>query len=106
MLEAHPKWNEFLHPGLESHPQHETRSTPNDRYGGTFSFTVKGGEEETSAYSRGQQAFHLGGISRGVESLIEHPWSMTHASMPKTSASRGNYPQYDQDSVGSSMLKT
>jgi cystathionine beta-lyase/cystathionine gamma-synthase len=52
-------------------------------YGGTFSFCVKGGEEEAFRLLGAVKLFTLAESLGGVESLIEHPWSMTHASIPE-----------------------
>jgi len=82
-LEAHPKVERVLHPGLESHPQHKLAQQQMTGYGGTFSFCVRGGEEETFRLLGGVKLFTLAESLGGVESLIEHPWSMTHASMPE-----------------------
>jgi cystathionine gamma-lyase len=82
-LEAHPKVERVLHPGLESHPQHDLARRQMTGYGGTFSFCVKGGEQEAFRLLGSVKLFTLAESLGGVESLIEHPWSMTHASMPE-----------------------
>ncbi len=82
-LEAHPKVERVLHPGLESHPQHELAGRQMTGYGGTFSFCVKGVEEEAFRLLAAVKLFTLAESLGGVESLIEHPWSMTHVSMPE-----------------------
>ena len=82
-LESHPKIESVLHPGLESHPQHELAKRQARGFGGTFSFRVKGGEAEAFRMLGGVKLFILAESLGGVESLIEHPWSMTHASMPE-----------------------
>lgn len=81
-LEGHPKIKNVLHPGLESHPQHALAKKQARGYGGTFSFRVKGGREEALRMLHATQLHTLAESLGGVESLIEHPWSMTHASMP------------------------
>ncbi|MGD0092875.1 MAG: PLP-dependent transferase, partial [Planctomycetota bacterium] len=81
-LERHPKVERVLHPGLESHPQHGLAQRQMTGYGGTFSFRVKGGQAEAFRLLGGVRLFTLAESLGGVESLIEHPWSMTHASMP------------------------
>jgi cystathionine gamma-lyase len=83
-LEAHPRVERVLHPGLKSHPQHELALRQMTGYGGTFSFRVKGGEEEAFHVLGSVKLFALAESLGGVESLIEHPWSMTHASLPET----------------------
>ncbi len=83
-LEAHPRVERVLHPGLKSHPQHELALRQMTGYGGTFSFRLKGGEEEAFHVLGSVKLFALAESLGGVESLIEHPWSMTHASLPET----------------------
>lgn len=82
-LEAHPKIERVLHPGLESHPQHELALRQARGFGGTFSFRVKGGEDEAFRLLSNVKLFILAESLGGVESLIEHPWTMTHVSMPE-----------------------
>lgn len=82
-LEAHPAIEKVLHPGLTSHPQHALATRQARGYGGTFSFFMKGGVAEAHRLL-GALALHSQAVSLGgVESLIEHPWSMTHLSMPE-----------------------
>lgn len=81
-LEAHPKVAQVLHPGLESHPQHELAQRQMTGCGVTFSFRVRGGREEAFRLLSGVKLFTLAESLGGVESLIEHPCTMTHASMP------------------------
>jgi len=82
-LAEHPKVERVLHPGLESHPQHELALRQMTGYGGTFSFCVKGGDKEAFSLLAAVKLFTLAESLGGVESLIEHPWSMTHASIPE-----------------------
>lgn len=82
-LEKHPKVECVLHPGLESHPQHKLAKQQMTGYGGTFSFKVKGGQEEAFRLLKNVEVFTLAESLGGVESLIEHPWTMTHVSMPE-----------------------
>lgn len=82
-LEAHPKIECVLHPGLKSHPQHDLAMRQMSGFGGTFSFRVKGGQEEAFRLLSHVKLFTLAESLGGVESLIEHPWTMTHASMPE-----------------------
>ncbi len=72
-----------LHPGLRCHPQHELARTQMRGYGGTFSFRLRGGEEAVLRALGRVRVFTLAESLGGVESLIEHPATMTHASMPK-----------------------
>ncbi len=80
-LEAHPKVEAVLHPGLPSHPQHALAQRQMSGYGGTFSFKVRGGREEVFRLLRSTRLFTLAESLGGVESLIEHPRTMTHASL-------------------------
>jgi cystathionine beta-lyase/cystathionine gamma-synthase len=73
---------EVLHPGLESHPQHELALRQMTGFGGTFSFRMDGGPEAVSALLGRVKVFTLAESLGGVESLIEHPATMTHASIP------------------------
>ena len=82
-LEAHPKIAAVLHPGLESHPQHELAMTQATGFGGTFSFRIRGGQEEARRFLEALDLFVLAESLGGVESLIEQPFTMTHVSMPE-----------------------
>ncbi|WP_321472320.1 PLP-dependent aspartate aminotransferase family protein [uncultured Paludibaculum sp.] len=81
-LQTHPRVEEVLHPGLESHPQHELAKRQMTGFGGTFSFRLKGGEVALHRLLRGVKVFLLAESLGGVESLIDHPATMTHASIP------------------------
>jgi cystathionine gamma-lyase len=80
-LEAHPKVAAVLHPGLESHPQHALAIRQMRGCGGTFSFRMKGGQEAVFHLLEAVRLFTLAESLGGVESLIEHPATMTHASL-------------------------
>jgi cystathionine gamma-lyase len=82
-LEKHPKVQAVLHPGLESHPQHGLATSQATGFGGTFSFRVRGGRDEAFRLLKGVKLFTLAESLGGVESLIEHPATMTHLSMPE-----------------------
>jgi cystathionine gamma-lyase len=82
-LAKHPKVSAVLHPGLESHPQHELALRQARGFGGTFSFRVEGGEEGAKQVLAGCRVFTLAESLGGVESLIEHPSTMSHASVPR-----------------------
>lgn len=73
-----------LYPGLEGHPGHETAAKQMRRFGGIVSFRVAGGEEQAVDICNRTQVFILGESLGGVESLIEHPGRMTHASVAGT----------------------
>jgi cystathionine gamma-lyase len=81
-LSEHPKVAAVLHPGLASHPQRELAARQMTGFGGTFSFRVKGGRKEAFALLGAVKLFTLAESLGGVESLIEHPATMTHVSMP------------------------
>lgn len=82
-LEAHPKVSAVLHPGLTSHPQYDLAQRQMKGFGGTFSFRIQGGQEAAFRLLANVRLFTLAESLGGVESLIEHPWSMTHVSMPE-----------------------
>ena len=82
-LEKHPKVSAVLHPGLESHPQHELALRQAQGFGGTFSFRLHGGEEAVQSLLGRCKIFTLAESLGGVESLIEHPTTMTHASVSR-----------------------
>ena len=79
---AHPQVAEVIYPGLEDHPGHAVASRQMKRYGGMVSFRVKGGEEQALAVCAATTVFTLGESLGGVESLVDHPAIMTHASVP------------------------
>ena len=81
-LSRHPKVERVLHPGLASHPQHQLALTQMRGYGGTFSFHIRGGQDAAFRALSGVRLFTLAESLGGVESLIEHPATMTHVSMP------------------------
>jgi cystathionine beta-lyase/cystathionine gamma-synthase len=82
-LEKHPKVSAVLHPGLESHPQHELALRQARGFGGTFSFRLRGGEAAAKELMGRCRIFTLAESLGGVESLIGHPSTMTHASVPR-----------------------
>ncbi|MFF9866258.1 cystathionine gamma-synthase [Streptomyces sp. NPDC013953] len=81
MLTGHPKVTQVLYPGLPEHPGHEVAAKQMKDFGGMISFRVTGGEEAAVAVCDRAQLFTLGESLGGVESLIEHPGRMTHASV-------------------------
>ncbi|MCX6402126.1 MAG: cystathionine gamma-synthase [Propionibacteriales bacterium] len=83
-LSSHPSVSQVIYPGLPEHPGHEVASRQMKRYGGMISFRVTGGEEHALAVCAATQVFTLGESLGGVESLIEHPGRMTHASVAGT----------------------
>ena len=81
-LEAHPKIERVYYPGLTSHPQHALATAQMDGYGGMVTAVLKGGLEPARTFLERCQLFSLAESLGGVESLIEHPAIMTHASIP------------------------
>jgi cystathionine gamma-lyase len=82
-LEAHPKVERVIYPGLASHPQHElAKRQMRGGFGGIISVVLRGGLEESRSFLEKCHLFALAESLGGVESLIEHPALMTHASLP------------------------
>jgi len=81
LLLAHPAVVEVLYPGLAMHPGHEVARKQMSRFGGMVSFRVDGGSIAALGVCERAQVFTLGESLGGVESLIEHPARMTHASV-------------------------
>ncbi|WP_428952650.1 cystathionine gamma-synthase [Streptomyces sp. cg35] len=81
MLTRHPRVTKVLYPGLSEHPGHEIAAKQMRAFGGMVSFQVEGGEEAAVEVCNRAQLFTLGESLGGVESLIEHPGRMTHASV-------------------------
>jgi cystathionine gamma-lyase len=82
-LEAHPAIERVIYPGLESHPQHElAKRQMIGGFGGIISADVEGGLAPARRMLERTQLFTLAESLGGVESLIEHPAIMTHASIP------------------------
>ena len=80
VLTSHPKVTEVFYPGLPEHPGHEVAAKQMKAFGGMVSFRASGGEDEAVAICNRAEVFTLGESLGGVESLIEHPGRMTHAS--------------------------
>jgi cystathionine gamma-synthase len=83
-LLAHPAVSAVHYPGLESHPGHEVAKRQMKRFGGMISFQVRAGEDVAVKVCGETQLWTLGESLGGVESLIEHPARMTHASVAGT----------------------
>jgi cystathionine gamma-lyase len=81
-LEKHPKVERVIYPGLESHPQHAIAKKQMTGFGGMITFFMKGGLDEARKFLENVKLFTLAESLGGVESLIEHPAIMTHASVP------------------------
>lgn len=81
-LEKHPKVERVIYPGLKSHPQHELARKQMSGFGGMITILLKGGLNESRTFLEKVKLFTLAESLGGVESLIEHPAIMTHASVP------------------------
>jgi cystathionine gamma-lyase len=81
-LEKHPRVERVIYPGLESHPQHALARKQMKGFGGMITFFIKGGLPEARGFLEKVRLFTLAESLGGVESLIEHPAIMTHASVP------------------------
>jgi cystathionine gamma-lyase len=81
-LEAHPQVERVIYPGLASHPQHALAARQQRGFGGMISFVLRGGLEAAGRFLSACKLFTLAESLGGVESLIEHPAIMTHASVP------------------------
>ncbi len=80
-LERHPAVDRVAYPGLQSHPQHDLAQKQMSCFGGMISFLAKGGLSSAKRIAEGTRLFALAESLGGVESLIEHPGVMTHASV-------------------------
>ncbi|MGZ4491429.1 MAG: PLP-dependent transferase, partial [Nocardioidaceae bacterium] len=83
-LAAHPGVAQVIYPGLAEHPGHAVAARQMKRYGGIVSFRVAGGEQQALDVCAKTQVFTLAESLGGIESLIEHPGRMTHASVAGT----------------------
>ena len=88
-LANHPKVEKVYWPGFPSHPNHEVAKKQMRDFGGMISFSLKGDRfEDASTLAQNVQVFSLAESLGGVESLLGHPASMTHASIPKAERER------------------
>ena len=81
-LEQDDRVESVLYPGLPSHPQHELAKQQMPGYGGIVTFFIKGGLEDARRFLERCKVFSLAESLGGVESLVDHPAIMTHASVP------------------------
>lgn len=81
-LEAHPKIERVIYPGLPSHPQHELAKRQMDNFSGIITAFIKGDIEDSRRFLERAEVFSLAESLGGVESLLDHPAIMTHASIP------------------------
>ena len=82
-LQNHKAVEEIYYPGLSSHPQHDLAKNQMKGFGGMITIVLKGGLESAKSFLGGTKLFSLAESLGGVESLIEHPAIMTHASVPQ-----------------------
>jgi cystathionine beta-lyase/cystathionine gamma-synthase len=80
-LRSHPAVSTVYYPGLEDHPGHPIAARQQDGFGGMVSFRLRGDIDATNRLLLGTSIFALAESLGGVESLIEHPATMSHASM-------------------------
>jgi len=73
----------ILYPGLRSHPNHHVAATQMRRFGGMISIEIEGGETAARKFAAALKLFSTAESLGGVESLINHPWTMTHAAIPE-----------------------
>ncbi|HEY6641255.1 cystathionine gamma-synthase [Povalibacter sp.] len=81
LLERHAAVSKVYYPGLTQHPQHELAKRQQSGFGAMVSFELKGGIPQVRAFLKGLRCFSLAESLGGVESLVAHPASMTHAGM-------------------------
>ncbi len=81
-LERHPRVERVIYPGLRSHPQHALAARQMSAFGGMITIFLRGGLENSRRFLEHCRVFSLAESLGGVESLIEHPAIMTHASIP------------------------
>ena len=82
-LEGHARVERVIYPGLQSHPQHALAREQMRGFGGMISFYLRGDLDAARRFLQAVRVFTLAESLGGVESLIEHPAIMTHASVPK-----------------------
>ena len=83
LLESHQAIEKVIYPGLESHPQHDIAKKQMKGFGGMITVVLKGGLDSATSFLEKTKIFSLAESLGGVESLIEHPAIMTHASIPR-----------------------
>jgi len=89
-LAKHPKVVETIYPGLESHPQHELAKAQMDGFGAIVTFRLAGGNVQVARLVKALKLFYFAESLGGVESLVCHPATMTHAVMtPQEQAAVG-----------------
>ncbi len=87
-LQGHPAVERVFYPGLPSHPGHELARRQQSGFGAMLSFELAGGEPAVQAFLHGLECFTLAESLGGVESLVAHPATMTHAGMDEAARLR------------------
>jgi cystathionine gamma-lyase len=87
-LSANPKVEKVIYPGLKTHPQHILAKRQMSGFGGMVTFTLKGGKAKTAEFLKRLEVIALAESLGGVESLINQPAVMTHASLTKEERER------------------
>ena len=88
VLKRHPAVRQVFYPGLPTHPGHELARRQQTGFGAMLSFELAGGEPAVAAFLAGLECFTLAESLGGVESLISHPATMTHAGMDESARLR------------------
>jgi cystathionine beta-lyase/cystathionine gamma-synthase len=83
-LQDNAKVTRIFYPGLKSHPTHEIAQRQMNAFGGIISLEVEGGEAGARKFAAQLKLFATAESLGGIESLINHPWTMTHAAIPET----------------------
>lgn len=100
-LEQHPRVKKVIHPGLASHPQHDLAAKQMHGFGGMISIFLDGDLDSARRFLEAVEIFALAESLGGVESLIEHPAIMTHASIPPENREKlGIHDNFVRISVG------
>ena len=99
-LDAHPEVERVRYPGLPSDPSHVAATRQMSGFGGMLSVELEGGLERNIRFSTKTRVFALAESLGGVESLVGHPATMTHASIPETERQRGGLEALVRLSVG------
>jgi len=81
LLDHHPAVSQVFYPGLPDHPGHQLACRQQKGFGGMISFELAGGASAAQAFVQGMSCFSLAESLGGVESLVAHPATMTHAAM-------------------------
>ena len=83
-LQNHPKVTKIFYPGLETHKSHSVAKKQMNYFGGMISLELEGGESAARTFAKNLKLFATAESLGGIESLINHPWTMTHAAIPES----------------------